>query len=204
MTTAPLTDVQLVELERCALVEEGSDEDGYPFCDSRSHAVVWDALPQLIAQCKRAITLESELAQLRREKAESEELGTRLRGWLSESPLLMAPAPPTKPRSKPPSTSWRRHDSSLPPLQLDRPGIGAPSRHLPEVRGDDDLARAGYTPSAENGEVQRLCLEAAKRTRELKALRDLETRLRAAPARMPYPLRDDVLALLKAIDEARK
>lgn len=66
MTTAPLTDVQLVELERCALVEEGSDEDGYPFCDSRSHAVVWDALPQLIAQCKRAITLESELAQLRR------------------------------------------------------------------------------------------------------------------------------------------
>lgn len=68
----------------------------------------------------------------------------------------------------------------------------------------DDLARAGYTPSAENGEVQRLCLEAAKRTRELKALRDLETRLRAAPARMPYPLRDDVLALLEAIDEARK
>lgn len=68
----------------------------------------------------------------------------------------------------------------------------------------DDLARAGYTPSAENGEVQRLCLESAKRTRELKALRDLETRLRAAPARMPYPLRDDVLALLEAIDEARK
>lgn len=68
----------------------------------------------------------------------------------------------------------------------------------------DDLARAGYTPSAENGEVQRLCLESAKRTRELKALRALETRLRAAPARMPYPLRDDVLALLEAIDEARK
>lgn len=68
----------------------------------------------------------------------------------------------------------------------------------------DDLARAGYTPSAENAEVQRLCLESAKRTRELKALRDLETRLRAAPARMPYPLRDDVLALLEAIDEARK
>jgi hypothetical protein len=40
--------------------------------------------------------------------------------------------------------------------------------------------------------------------RELEALRALEARLRAAPARMPYPLRDDVLALLEAVDEARK
>lgn len=68
----------------------------------------------------------------------------------------------------------------------------------------DDLARAGYTPSAENGEVQRLCLEAAKRTRELKALRAIEHRLRNSRAIIPYPMRDQLIELLAAVEEARK
>jgi hypothetical protein len=40
--------------------------------------------------------------------------------------------------------------------------------------------------------------------RELVALWSLEQHLRRASDRMPYPLRDEVAALLKAIDEARK
>lgn len=68
----------------------------------------------------------------------------------------------------------------------------------------DDLARAGYTPSAENVEVQRLCLEAAKRTRELEALRAIEHRLRNSRAIIPYPMRDQLIELLAAVEEARK
>ena len=65
-----------------------------------------------------------------------------------------------------------------------------------------DLALAGYTPSAENVEVQRLCLEAAKRTRELEALRDLERHIRSKLTDDPRLIR--ILGLLEAIDEARK
>jgi hypothetical protein len=68
----------------------------------------------------------------------------------------------------------------------------------------EDLSLAGYTPSAENAEVQRLLMACAKRTRELEALRALETRLRSATDQITHPLREDLAPLLKAIDEARK
>jgi hypothetical protein len=83
----------------------------------------------------------------------------------------------------------------------------APGGCLIRAATPDDLARAGYTPSAENTDVQRLCLEAAKRTRELDALRAIEQHVRTGRCLHSSPTPGptcETCALLAAVEEARK
>lgn len=82
--------------------------------------------------------------------------------------------------------------------------------HIPRSQAEfwrhatpDDLARCNYVQVDEyNSVLSRAGFVTS--VDETAALRALERHLRKAWDRMPYPLRDEVDALLKAIDEARK